>query len=112
MSEEKIVEPLYFNGYISLDERANIREYIEQLKKDYNRVVHESTEFESKVYELQDKLQQRDEVIEEAIKKCELEISASSLQYERSHKQQDLVYKVAHNRVLDILNKYKKEESE
>lgn len=45
--EEKIVEPLYYNGYISLDERANIREYIKQL---------------------QQQLKQRDEVIEETIK--------------------------------------------
>ena len=28
----------------------------EQLKNDYNKVVHEATEFESKVYELQDRI--------------------------------------------------------
>lgn len=31
MSEEKITEPLYYNGYISLDERVEIREYIKEL---------------------------------------------------------------------------------
>lgn len=62
--------------------------------------------------QLKEQLQQREEVIEEAIKKCELEISASSSQYERRHKQQDLIYKVAHERILDILNKYKNEDKE
>lgn len=62
--------------------------------------------------QLKEQLQQKDEVIEEAIKKCEQEIRASTYQYDKSHKQQDWVYKVAHERVLDILNKYKKEESE
>lgn len=65
-----------------------------------------------KINQLKIKSQQRKEVIEEAIKKCELEIRASSSQYERNHKQQDLVYKVAHKRILDILNKYENRESE
>lgn len=34
MSEEKIVEPLYYNGYISLDERSILRDYIEQLQQE------------------------------------------------------------------------------
>lgn len=33
MSEEKITEPLYYNGYISLDERTEIREHIKELNK-------------------------------------------------------------------------------
>ncbi len=31
--EDKLIEPLYYNGYISLDERVEIREYIEELNK-------------------------------------------------------------------------------
>ena len=57
-------------------------------------------------------LKQRDEVIDEAIKKCELEISASSYQYDKSYKQQDLCYKVAHERILGILQKYKGDNNE
>ena len=49
-------------------------------------------------------LKQRDEVIDEAINKCELEIRASSYQYEKNHKQQELCYKVAHERIMEILN--------
>ena len=35
----------------------------EQLKNDYNKVVHEATEFESKVYELQDRINKAIEYI-------------------------------------------------
>lgn len=62
------------------------------------------------IYTLQQEnkqLKQRDEVIDEAINKCELEIRASSYQYEKNHKQQELCYKVAHERIMEILNKYK-----
>lgn len=41
-----------------------LQEEREQLKEDYNKVVHEATEFESKVYKLED-------VIDKAIKKIE-----------------------------------------
>ena len=41
----------------------------------------------------------------EAIKHCKQEINASSIQYERNHKQQELVYKVAHERILNILQR-------
>lgn len=79
-----------------------------QLKKDYNRVVHESTEFESKVYELQDKLQQRDSVIEEAIRFCNylLENNVIEINNERYYKHScdDIVTK----EILQRLNKYKK----
>lgn len=54
--------------------------------------------------ELLNQLKQRDEVIDEAINKCELEIRASSYQYEKNHKQQELCYKVAHERIMEILN--------
>lgn len=73
--EDKIVEPLYFNGYISLDERTMIREYIEKLKE---------------------QLQQRDEVIEEAI---------SFIENHSSNK-------ANLSELLDILNKYKTEDKE
>ena len=43
--------------------------------------------------------------IDKAIERCKQEISASSIQYEREHKQQHLVYKVAHERMLNILQK-------
>lgn len=56
---------------------------------------------------LKEQIKQRDEVIERAIKKWELEISVSSHQYEQRHRQQDLCYKVAHEMILKILNKYK-----
>lgn len=39
-------------------DNAKLEKENQQLKEDYNRVVHESTEFESQVYELQNKLQQ------------------------------------------------------
>lgn len=38
------------------DERDELRQENQQLKEDYNKVVHESTEFESKVYELEERL--------------------------------------------------------
>lgn len=41
-------------------------------------------------------------------KHCNREISASSYQYEHRHKQQDLVYKVAHERILKILDEENK----
>lgn len=34
MSEEKIVEPLYYNGYISLDERSMLRDYIKEIQQE------------------------------------------------------------------------------
>ena len=42
-----------------------LQEEREQLKEDYNKVVHEATEFESKVYELE-------EVINKAIHRIQL----------------------------------------
>ncbi len=48
-------------------------------------------------------MKQKDEVIEKIKKRCNQEISASSYQYEQRHKQQDLVYKVAHERILKML---------
>lgn len=42
-------------------------------------------------------------VIAKIIKRCDQEISASTIQYERNHSQQALVYKVAHERILEIL---------
>ena len=41
--------------------------------------------------------------MKEVIERCKLEIAAASIQYEREHKQQHLVYKVAHERMLKIL---------
>lgn len=58
--------------------------------------------------QLKSQLQQRDEVIEKIKKRCIQEISASSYQYEQRHKQQDLVYKVAHERILEILDEENK----
>lgn len=45
-----------------------------QLKEDYNKAVHNSTEFESEVYELKEQLKQRDEVIDETINDINLAI--------------------------------------
>ncbi len=35
---KKIKEPLYYNGYISMDERINIREYVEKLEQALNEI--------------------------------------------------------------------------
>ena len=67
-------------------------EYIKQLEEELNTCMIERNKFL--------------DIIEETINKCKLEIRASSYQYEQRHKQQDLVYKVAHERILDILQKY------
>lgn len=53
--------------------------------------------------QLQEENKKYKEVIDKAIKYCQQEISAASNQYERNNKQQDLIYKVAHERILDIL---------
>lgn len=85
--EDKIVEPLYFNGYISLDERTMIREYIEKLKE---------------------QLQQRDEVIEEAISFIENHSRKEPPYYEFL----EFYNKANLSELLDILNKYKTEDKE
>lgn len=41
-----------------------LQEKIDELKHDYNVVIHEATEFESKVYELQDRINKAIEIIE------------------------------------------------
>ena len=43
----------------------------QQLKEDYNKVVHEATEFESKVYELQQRIDKTIEVINTQMKLAE-----------------------------------------
>ncbi len=58
--------------------------------------------------QLKSQLKQRDEVIEKIKKRCIQEISASSYQYEQRHKQQDWIYKVAHERILSLLNEENK----
>lgn len=42
---------------------GELREEIKELSEDYNKVVHEATEFESKVYELQDRIDKAIEYI-------------------------------------------------
>ena len=42
----------------------NLQQENQQLKEDYNKVVHEATEFESRVYELEDKINKAIEYIE------------------------------------------------
>ena len=49
--EDKIIEPLYHNSYISLDERANIREYIKQLQQE-NQQLKEQLQQQKQINEL------------------------------------------------------------
>lgn len=53
--EERYAEGLYMDY---------LKEENQQLKQDYNKVVHEATEFESKVYELQDRINKAIDEIE------------------------------------------------
>lgn len=81
-----------------------IQDYIENLQSNLIKEQLAYKNLRDTFNEKCKQLQQRDEVIEKVRKRSQLEISASSYQYEKSHKQQDLVYKVAHERILDILN--------
>ena len=69
---------------------ALLREEINGVRDGYNQVKIE--------------LEQKEKIIKEARKRCIQEINASSIQYQRNHKQQELVYKVAHERIKKILD--------
>ncbi len=46
-----------FEAIMSIaDERDELQQENKQLKEDYNKVVHEATAFESKVYELEERI--------------------------------------------------------
>ncbi len=103
----------YFKELYKREKQEN-----QQLKKQlklYETYLNRFFKINNKSYDgkvVLEKLKQRDEVIEEAIKRCDLEISASSYQYEKNHRQQELVYKVAHERMKKILTKYKGDNNE
>lgn len=76
-----------------------------KLHRSFPKIVDKSyEELEKENQQLKSQLKQRDEVIEKIKKRCIQEIYASSYQYEQRQKQQDLVYKVAHERILSLLN--------
>lgn len=72
---------------------------------DYESLQQENHQLKSQLEQSKNETKQRDDVIDECKKHCTQEISASTVQYERRKRQQDLVYKVAHERILKILNK-------
>lgn len=75
-----------------------MRGYLEDLKAGGRSMTDkELAEHYKHLYSEAEK--QKDDVVE----RCKQEISASSIQYEREHKQQHLVYKVAHERILRML---------
>lgn len=99
MSKEKVIYKFYELENMTQEdlntlasERNQLARENQQLKEELNTCMVERNKFL--------------DIIEETINKCKLEIRASSYQYEQRHKQQDLVYKVAHERILDILQKY------
>lgn len=97
-------------------ENQQLKEQVECLLNQRDRILENATKTSEESVEfigtLNQQLKQRDEVIDEATKKCKLEINASSYQYEQRHRQQDLCYKVAHERILKILQKYKGDNNE
>lgn len=70
---------------------------IEEVRKNETKLINEI-----KVLEQQVKKQK--EVIEEIKKHCEIEINASNHYLQNHSSQQELCHKVAHQRILDILN--------
>ncbi len=61
------INPSTHQLHLLLDYIANLGQQVREQKEDYNKVVHEATEFESKVYELQQENQKYKEVIDKAI---------------------------------------------
>ncbi len=79
------------NGFISLD----------VLLENYNQI--------NIIEDLQHQLEEKDKVIGEIEKRCNQEISAATIQYER-HKRNDIwQYIIAHKRILEILEGGKSE---
>ena len=80
------------NNFYSSDCRIFINALLKENKK-----LKQALEYAKKI--------EKDykEKFDKAIKRCKQEISAASIQYERENKQQHLVYKVAHERMLKIL---------
>ena len=99
MSKEKVIYKFY--------ELENMtQEDLNTLASERNQLARENQHLKEELNTCMVERNKFLDIIEETINKCKLEIRASSYQYEQRHKQQDLVYKVAHERILDILQKY------
>ena len=62
---------------------------------------------ELKLKDLQHQLEEKDKIIDEIEKRCNQEINAATIQYER-HKKSDIwQYIIAHKRILEILERGK-----
>ncbi len=72
-------------------------------------LIKEDIQFveKSKYDELKFKLEEKDKIIDEIEKRCNQEINAATIQYER-HKKSDIwQYIIAHKRILEILERGK-----
>ena len=115
MSEEEMYGEIYCKSkHFKIEyEVCGIKTNVDLVEtKFYINLLKRYCELQQENKQLKEQLQQRDSVIQEAIEKCELEISASSYHLERRFSRSELNHKVAHKRILYILSKYKNEDSE
>lgn len=66
------------------------------------------TYLENQNVNLQHELEEKDKVIDEIEKRCNQEINAATIQYERNKRNDTWQYIIAHKRILEILERARK----
>lgn len=105
---QKLKDILWANTW---DDEQIIREGIATLQNSFNLEDEGFRRIESAgllaIYTLQHQLEEKDKVINEIEKRCNQEISAANVQYERHKRNDSWQYIIAHKRILEILERGK-----
>ena len=107
---DKVVDKVNWENNLLQQENKQLKEELKRYKQIYREnptLYDEIAPYIIRECELENKLDSYKSVIDEIRKKCNLEINASSIQYEREHKQIHLSHKVEHERILEIIDKIK-----
>ncbi len=91
--------PVTTFGSVNLDD---LMDSIKKFKK-----VPTSDELLRENKRLREQLEEKDKVIDEIEKRCNQEISAATIQYERHERNDTWQYIIAHKRILEILERGK-----
>lgn len=77
-------------------------------KETYTWLIYGCNQCVKLLNEAEQQCKKQKEVIDKVKKRCEIEINASNHYLQKHSSQQELCHKVAHQRILDILNELSK----
>ena len=80
-----------------------LKQYLVQHSQKWNTLC----DIEQYIIDLEKQLEEKDRVINEINKRCNQEINAAAIQYERHKRNDTWQYIIAHKRILEILERGK-----